>query len=83
MPLKEIKKNMGELSERLSEISADTSKLEKAIETAREDIESYTPDAMNDFAAFLKSETEALEAEHPELTDFINRIMVTLSNIGI
>jgi chromosome segregation ATPase len=83
MPLKEIKKNMGELSERLSEIPVDTRKLEQAIETAKEDIESYTPDAMKDFAAFLKSETEALEAEHPDLTDFVNRIMVTLSNIGI
>ena len=83
MPFTEIKKDMGELSERLSEIPADTQKLEEAIADAREDIHNYTPEAMNDFVEFMKSETEALETEHPELTSFINQIMVTLSNIGI
>lgn len=83
MPLKEVKKKMGTLSERLSEIPADTEKLERAIADAREEIDNYSPEAMEDFVAFLKTETKSLEAEHPDLTAFINQIMVTLSNVGI
>lgn len=83
MPFKEVKKEMGELRERLSDIPADTQKLEEVIEDARTGIEDYTPEAMNDFVEFMKSEMEDLETEHPDLTAFINQIMVTLSNIGI
>ncbi|MBN2715407.1 MAG: DUF4404 family protein [Deltaproteobacteria bacterium] len=83
MPFSEIKKNMGTLSEKLSEIPADTEKLEAAIGEAKDDIDKYTPEAMADFVAFLKAETETLEREHPDLTAFINQLMVTLSNIGI
>ena len=83
MPFNKVKEDMGELSDRLSEIPADTSKLEQAIDDAQKNIDTFTPDAMKDFVQFLKVETEALETEHPDLTDFINQIMVTLSNIGI
>ena len=83
MPFKDVKREMGTLSEKLSKIPADTQRLESAIDDARQGIENYSPEAMEDFVAFLKVETEALETEHPDLTEFINRIMVTLSNIGI
>ncbi|MBN2526787.1 MAG: DUF4404 family protein [Deltaproteobacteria bacterium] len=83
MPLKEVKKQIGALNDRLNQIPADTDRLAHALDSAQQEIDTYTPEAMTDFVTYLKTETEALEAEHPELTEFVNRIMVTLSNIGI
>ena len=83
MPLKEVKKDIGALNDKLTEIPANTDRLVRVLDSAKQEIDTYTPEAMTDFVTYLKTETEALEAEHPELTEFVNRIMVTLSNIGI
>lgn len=83
MHLKEVKKDIGELKEQLKNVPAETSELETKLEHAHEGLHEYTPESVENLATFLKREAQELETEHPEVTELINRIMISLSNIGI
>jgi len=83
MPHKEVKKTIGELKSELEQIPQETNFLEEKLEQAREGIERYTPEALQDFAETLKREAEEIEVEHPQITALINQVMTALSNIGI
>ncbi len=83
MPHKEIKKQIGELKNELEQTARETGFLEEKLEQAREGIERYTPEAVQDFAETLQREAEAFEVEHPRITALINQITTALSNLGI
>ena len=83
MPHKEIKKQIGELKTELEKTSKETGFLEEKLEQARESIERYTPEAIQDFAETLQHEAEEFEVEHPRITALINQVTTTLSNLGI
>lgn len=83
MPHKEVKKTIGELKSELEQTPKETSFLEEKLEQAREGIERYTPEALQDLAEILKREADEFEVEHPRVTALINQVMTALSNIGI
>ena len=83
MPHKEVKKTIGELKSELEQTPQETSFLEEKLEQAREGIERYTPEALQDFSETLKREADEFEVEHPRVTALINQVMTALSNIGI
>jgi hypothetical protein len=83
MPHKEIKTRIGELKSELQQTSKDTSLLEEALDQAREGIERYTPEAIQELVANLQHETKEFEVEHPRITALINQVTTALSNLGI
>jgi septal ring factor EnvC (AmiA/AmiB activator) len=83
MPHKEIKKQICELKSELEQTPKETGFLEEKLEQAREGIERYTPEAIQDFAETLQHEAEEFEVEHPRITALINQVTPTLSNLGI
>ena len=83
MPHKEVKKTIGELKSELEQTPQETSFLEEKLEQAREGIERYTPEALQDLAETLKREADEFEVEHPRVTALINQVMTALSNMGI
>lgn len=83
MPHKEVKKTIIELKSALEQTPKETGFLEEKLEQAREGIERYTPEALQDFAETLKRESDEFEVEHPRVTALINQVMTALSNIGI
>lgn len=83
MPHKEVKKTIGELKSELEQTPQETSFLEEKLEQAREGIERYTPEALQDLSETLKREADEFEVEHPRVTALINQVMTALSNIGI
>ena len=83
MPLRDVKKSIGELKEELTNLPAETTALERALDQAEEVLERYTPESLQKLITVLKREAEELETEHPDVTELINRIMISLSSIGI
>ena len=83
MPHKEVRKTISELKSELEQTPKETSFLEEKLEQAREGIERYTPEALQDLAETLKREADEFEVEHPRVTALINQVMTALSNIGI
>ena len=83
MPHKEIKKQIDELKSELEQTPKETGFLEGKLEQAREGIERYTPEALQEFGDSLQREAEEFEVEHPRITALINQITTTLSNLGI
>ena len=83
MPHKEVKKTIGELKSELEQMPKETGFLEEKLEQAREGIERYTPEALQDFSETLQREADEFEVEHPRITALINQVMTALSNIGI
>ena len=83
MPHKEVKKRIGELKSELEQTRKETDFLEEKLEQAGEEIERYTPEAIQELAAILQREAEEFEVEHPRITALINQVTTALSNLGI
>ena len=83
MPYREIKNSIGELKQELEQTPRETSRFEALLENAREGIDRYTPEALQELVHTLQHEAEALEVDHPRITALINQIMISLSNLGI
>jgi hypothetical protein len=83
MPHREIRKTIGELKSELEQTPRETGFLEEKLEQAREGIERYTPEAIQELAATLQREAEEFEVEHPRITALINQVTTALSNLGI
>jgi polyhydroxyalkanoate synthesis regulator phasin len=83
MPHKEAKKAIDELKVELKRTPKETGTLEAILEQAREDIERYTPEAVQDLIETLQRESKEFEVEHPRVTALINQVMHALSGLGI
>ena len=83
MPHNEVKDRIGELKSELEQTPKETGFLEEKLEQAREEIERYTPEAIQELAATLQREAEEFEVEHPRITALINQVTTALSNLGI
>jgi len=83
MPHKEIKKSISELKVELEQTPKETGFLEEKLEQAKEGIERYTPEAIQELAETLQREADEFEVEHPRITALMNQVMTALSNIGI
>ena len=83
MPHKEVKKTIGELKSALEQTPKETGFLEEKLEQAREGIERYTPEAIQELAQILQREADEFEVEHPRITALINQMTTALSNLGI
>ena len=83
MPHKEIKKTLAELKSELESTPKETGFLEEKLEQAKDGIERYTPEALQELASTLQKEAEEFEVEHPRITALMNQAMTMLSNIGI
>ncbi len=83
MPHKEIKRSIHALKVELEQIPKETGFLEEKLEQAKEGIERYTPEAIQDLIEALQHEANEFEVEHSRITALINQVMTALSNIGI
>jgi len=83
MPQKEIRKSIDELKRELERTSHESNGLKEMLEKAREEIERYTPEAVQDLLRQLQHEADEFEVEHPRITALINNVMTHLSNLGI
>ena len=83
MPHKEVKNTIAELKSELEQTPKETGLFEEKLEQAREEIERYTPEAIQDLVQTLQHEAEEFEVDHPSITALINQVMTALSNIGI
>ncbi len=83
MPHREVKKTIGDLKSELEQTPKDTGFLEEKLEQAREGIERYTPEAIQELAQILQREADEFEVEHPRITALINQVTTALSNLGI
>lgn len=83
MPHKQVKQTISELKSELEQTPKETGFFEEKLEQAREGIERYTPEALQDFIETLQREGDEFEVEHPRVTALINQITTSLSNIGI
>ena len=83
MPHKEIKKTIEDLKSELKESPAETGIFEETLEAAKNGIERFTPEAIQEFAQVLQKEADEFEVEHPRITALINNVMTSLSNLGI
>ena len=83
MPHNEVKSRIGELKSELEQTPKETGFLEEKLEQARDEIERYTPEAIQELAATLQREADEFEVEHPRITALINQVTTALSNLGI
>ncbi len=83
MPHREVQKKIDELKARLQETPRETGRLEELLGQAREGIERYTPEAVQDLVETLRREAGVFEVDHPRITALINQVMTALSNLGI
>lgn len=83
MPHKDVKKSIGELKSELEQVPKETGFLEEKLEQAREEIERYTPEAIQELVETLQREADEFEVEHPRITALINQVATALSSLGI
>jgi seryl-tRNA synthetase len=83
MPHGEIRKNIDELKTELERTPRETSQFEELLERAKDGIERYTPETLQDLMQDLQQESNEFEVEHPQITALINQVMTSLSNLGI
>jgi len=83
MPHGEIRKNIDDLKSELERTPKETSQFEELLERAKDGVERYTPEALQDLVQDLQKEAEEFEVEHPQITALINQVMTSLSNLGI
>jgi seryl-tRNA synthetase len=83
MPHREIRKNIDELKTELEQTPKETSQFEELLERAKDSIERFTPETLQDLVQELQKEAKEFEVEHPQITSLINQIMMSLSNLGI
>ena len=68
MPHKKAKQAIDELNVELKRTPEETGALEGLLEQAREDIERFTPEALQDLMEALQRESDEFEVEHPRIT---------------
>jgi hypothetical protein len=83
MPHRDVRQRIGELKSELEQAPKETGWLEEILDQAREGIERYTPEAVQELVATLQREAEEFEVEHPRITALINQVTTALSNLGI
>ncbi len=83
MPHNEVRKTIGELKTELEKTPQETGFIEEKLEQAREGLERYTPEAVQELARFLRNEADEFEVEHPRITALINQVTNALSDIGV
>ena len=83
MPHRELKGNIDELKRELEQTPKETGQLEALLEHAKEGIERYTPEAIQEFIQTLQQEAKEFEIDHPRITALVNQVMTSLSNLGI
>jgi hypothetical protein len=83
MPHGEIRKNIDELKTELERTPRETSQFEELLERAKDGIERYTPETLQDLMQDLQQESNEFEVGHPQITALINQVMTSLSNLGI
>lgn len=83
MPHREVKDSISRLKQELEQTPKETSQFEELLDQAKEGIERYAPDAIQDFLLLLQREAKEFEVDHPRVTSLINQIMTSLSNLGI
>ena len=83
MPHKEVKSRISELKSELEQTPKETGLFEEKLEQAKEGLERYTPEAIQDLVQTLQREAKEFEVEHPRITALINQVMTSLSNLGI
>ena len=83
MPHKEVKKTISDLKGELEQTPRETGAFEELLESAKEGIERYTPEAVQDLVQILQKEAGEFEVDHPRITALINQVMNALSNLGI
>lgn len=83
MPRSEIKKSIEDLKNELEQTSVETGVFEEILETAKDGVDRYTPEAVHELAQILHKEADTFEVEHPRITALINNVMTSLSNLGI
>ncbi|MEE9367313.1 MAG: DUF4404 family protein [Pontiella sp.] len=83
MPHNEIKKSIADLKTELEQTPRETGIFEETLESAKNGIERFTPEAVQELVHILHNESEEFEVEHPRITALINNVMTSLSNLGI
>ena len=83
MPHKKVKKAIDELNVELKKTPKETGVLEGVLEHAKDGIERYTPEAVQDLLETLQRESDEFEVEHPRVTALINRLTNALTSLGI
>ncbi|MDF7798452.1 DUF4404 family protein [Pontiellaceae bacterium B1224] len=83
MPHNEVKKSIDQLKGELEQTPKETGLFEETLESAKDGIEHYTPEAIKDLVQILQKEADEFEVEHPRITSLINNVMTSLSNLGI
>lgn len=83
MPHKEIRNRIAELKRELEQVPQETGPFEELLEHAREGLERYTPDAVQDLIRTLRREAAEFEVEHPRITALIQQVSTALSDLGI
>lgn len=83
MPHKKVKKAIDELNVELKKTPKETGKLEGILEQAKEGIERFTPEAIQDLLETLHRESDEFEVEHPRVTALINQLSNALNSLGI
>ena len=83
MPHNEIKKSIADLKAELEQTPRETGIFEETLESAKNGIERFTPEAVQELVHVLQNESEEFEVEHPRITALINNVMTSLSNLGI
>ena len=83
MPHKAVKHSIQELKTELENTPKETSFFEQTLDAARDGIEKYTPEAVQELLHTLQREADEFEVEHPRITALINNVMTSLSNLGI
>jgi uncharacterized protein YqeY len=83
MPLKKVKHAIDELNVELKNTSKETSVLEKTLKQAKDGLEDYTPEAVQDLLETLERIADEFEVEHPRVTALVNQLATTLAGMGI
>ena len=83
MPIKKVKKAIDELDVELKKTPKETGALEGKLEQARDGVDRYTPDAVQDLLETLQREADEFEVEHPRVTALINQLANALAGMGI
>jgi hypothetical protein len=83
MPHREVKRAIEELRTELQKTPVETGVFEEILEKARDGIERYTPEAVQDLVDTLRRESDEFEVEHPRVTALINQLTNALSSLGI
>ncbi len=78
-----VKKSIEDLKLELEQTPKETTAFEEMLEAAKNGVERFTPEAVQELVQILQRESKEFEVEHPRITALINNVMISLSNLGI